>query len=213
MPQPALGPRWRRLDPDARREQIFHCASALFARRPYAEVSTADIAEAAGVARGLINHYFHTKRELYLQVLAAMVTLPPLPEVNLPRGSLAERAAAGIDWFLDTVERNSTAWITALGAGGLSRDPELELILARGDEVTADRILEAVDLQADLEHRAELRAMIRAFCGLAKAAAREWQSGHELTRAQVHLLLTESLLAVLQRVFPQVRGVNTEHPC
>ena len=37
-------PKWRRLEPDERREQIFTCAAELFGERPYAAVSTADIA-------------------------------------------------------------------------------------------------------------------------------------------------------------------------
>ncbi|HZY75057.1 MAG TPA: helix-turn-helix domain-containing protein, partial [Jatrophihabitantaceae bacterium] len=72
----AEAPRWRRLGPDERREQILDCAVRLFGERPYAAVSTTDIARAAGVARGLLNHYFGTKRDLYLEVVKAMVQMP-----------------------------------------------------------------------------------------------------------------------------------------
>jgi AcrR family transcriptional regulator len=54
--------RRRRLEPDARREQILSVAIRLFGSKPYAEVSTTDVARDAGVARGLVNHYFGTKR-------------------------------------------------------------------------------------------------------------------------------------------------------
>lgn len=53
-------PRWRRLEPDQRREQILACATELFGERPFASVSTTELAARAGVARGLINHYFGT---------------------------------------------------------------------------------------------------------------------------------------------------------
>ena len=43
--------RWRRLEPDQRREEIFACAMRLFAVRSYADVSTTEIAAEAGVAR------------------------------------------------------------------------------------------------------------------------------------------------------------------
>ncbi|WP_287931940.1 helix-turn-helix domain-containing protein, partial [Arthrobacter sp.] len=56
--------RRQRLSPDERREQIFACAQRLFAQRPYEDVSATDIASAAGVARGLVNHYFGNKRGL-----------------------------------------------------------------------------------------------------------------------------------------------------
>ncbi|HEX4902754.1 MAG TPA: helix-turn-helix domain-containing protein, partial [Acidimicrobiales bacterium] len=62
------GPTTRRvrLDSEERRSQILQAATGLFLRRPYADVSITDIAEAAGVARGLLHHYFESKRALYL---------------------------------------------------------------------------------------------------------------------------------------------------
>ena len=63
----------RRLEPDVRRGQILACAVRLFGERPYAEVSTTDIARSAGVARGLINHYFGTKKDLFLAATALPV--------------------------------------------------------------------------------------------------------------------------------------------
>ena len=44
-------PRRRRLEPDERREQILACAVHLFGERPYAAVSTTELAARAGVAR------------------------------------------------------------------------------------------------------------------------------------------------------------------
>ena len=51
-------PKYHRLDPGQRREQILDAANALFAERAYDEVSIEDIAGAAGVTRGLVHHYF-----------------------------------------------------------------------------------------------------------------------------------------------------------
>lgn len=62
-------PRWTRLDPRHRREQILDVARRHFAERHYDAVSTAELAADAGVNRGLVYHYFGTKRELYLEVL------------------------------------------------------------------------------------------------------------------------------------------------
>jgi AcrR family transcriptional regulator len=84
----ASEPRWRRLEPDARREQILVCAIRLFGDRPYPAVSTTDIAREAGVARGLINHYFGTKRDLYLEGGRRMVTIPASAPQTLTTGTL-----------------------------------------------------------------------------------------------------------------------------
>ena len=71
-PKPAaeIPPRGRRLTPDARREQILVAARKLFSERPFTSVTTADVAEAAGVARSLVHHYFGGIRELFLAVVA-----------------------------------------------------------------------------------------------------------------------------------------------
>src|SRR3954447_89986 len=90
-------PRWRRLEPDARREQILECAVRLFGERPYASVSTTDIAREAGVARGLLNHYFGTKRDLSLEVVRALVTLPEMAEAEAGTGSLRTRVQHSVD--------------------------------------------------------------------------------------------------------------------
>ena len=75
--------RRRRLSPDQRREQILVAAERLFAERPYVDVSTTELAAAAGVARGLLNHYFGDKRALYLEVVRRAALLPTLEDVPL----------------------------------------------------------------------------------------------------------------------------------
>jgi AcrR family transcriptional regulator len=202
----ASEPRWRRLEPDARREQILLCAIRLFGDRPYPAVSTTDIAQAAGVARGLINHYFGTKRDLYLEVVRRMVTIPGSSPQSLAPGSLEDRISASVNWFLDRVLRHSNTWLAAVGAGGVGHDPDVERILTEADELAADRVLEAVGLADVVEHRDQLRAMIRAYGGMVKAAGREWLMRDQLSREQIHLLLSHTLLTLVRDTFPQVRG-------
>jgi AcrR family transcriptional regulator len=199
----ASEPRWRRLEPDARREQILVCAIRLFGDRPYPEVSTTDIAQEAGVARGLINHYFGTKRDLYLEVVRRMVTIPSSTPALSP-GSLEERIEASVSWFLDRVLRHSKTWLVAVG--GVGHDADVERILADADELAADRVLEFVGLANVHEHREQLRAMIRAYAGMVKAAGREWLMRDHLSRDQVHLLLSQTLLTLVRDTFPRVHG-------
>ncbi|ONI74733.1 TetR family transcriptional regulator [Actinosynnema sp. ALI-1.44] len=200
----ASEPRWRRLEPDARREQILVCAMRLFSERPYPAVSTTDIAQEAGVARGLINHYFGTKRDLYLEVVRRMVTIPSSAPQALPPGRLEERIDASVNWFLDRVLRHSKTWLVAVG--GVGHDPDIERILAEADENAADRVLEFVGLTDVSEHREQLRAMVRAYAAMVKAAGREWVMGNHLNRDQVHLLLSQTLLTLVRDTFPQVRA-------
>ena len=55
--------------PGARNEAILQAGVAIFGSVPYDEVSVDDIAARAGVAHGLVFHYFQNKRGLYLWVL------------------------------------------------------------------------------------------------------------------------------------------------
>src|SRR5580698_8376746 len=94
-------PRWQRLDHDERRAQILTCARRLFSERNYDAVSTTDIAREAGVARGLLHHYFGTKRDLYLEVVGSLVRMPsnPVP-LEAPGRGLRHVIEEGVDRWL-----------------------------------------------------------------------------------------------------------------
>ena len=196
-------PRWRRLEPDARREQILECAVRMFGERPYAAVSTSDLARTAGVARGLINHYFGTKRDLYVEVVRTLVRLPDHDEAVVATGALKTRVQRSVEWFLDVVSVHALAFVAVTGAEGVGADPEIERILAAADDAAARRVLETVGLSAEV---AEHRAVVRAYGGLVKAAVREWVRGETLTREQVQLLLSQALITIVRDVLPQVHG-------
>ena len=182
----------RRLDPDARRGEILEAAVRLYAARSYASVSTTDLADAAGVARGLLHHYFGTKRGLYLEALRVLLTIPASAARDLAGGTHAERAGAAVDWFLDTVEARRGLWLSVgIGAGG---DPEVDAVVAEADEVAADRLLAALGPDP---HDEAARARVRAYFGLVRSASREWLVRASLDRAGVRDLLVTALLALL----------------
>ncbi|WP_280493428.1 TetR/AcrR family transcriptional regulator [Nocardia asiatica] len=199
---PAL-PRRRRLEPDERRAQILACAIDMFGERPYAAVSTAELAQRAGVARGLINHYFGNKRDLYLAVVRRMVTLPKLDDMIVPTGSWRERVDASVRWLLDTIAEHGSTWVKVTSHEGVGDDPEVQQILDAADDAAAERLLLMVGL-ADSAHDAELRAMVRAYGGLVKVAGREWITRGTLTREQVHDLLCDMLLTLVTESLPKV---------
>ncbi|KQY57123.1 MULTISPECIES: TetR/AcrR family transcriptional regulator [unclassified Nocardioides] len=197
-------PRWRRLGADQRREEILACAQRLFTERSYAEVSTTDIAREAGVARGLLNHYFGTKRDLYLEVVREAATVPLVAVESIPEGPLDERIAAAVVWFLDALQEQGSSWINV----GVGREPDLDRILARAENDSVDRLMQLLGLDTEIEHRKQVRAVIRSFGQLARGAGREWLVRKALTRAQVQLLLTESLLTIMRDVLPNAFGTS-----
>src|SRR3569833_2865861 len=93
-----------RLDNDARRALLLLLARKAFSDRSYDEVSIDDLAREAKISKGLLYHYFPTKRDLYVaglreiadelvdRVTAVPTTLPP-----------AERVLAGNPKFESTL--------------------------------------------------------------------------------------------------------------
>lgn len=196
-------PRRRRLEPDERRAQILECAIDMFGERPYAAVSTAELAQRAGVARGLINHYFGNKRDLYLAVVRRMVTLPRLDDMVAPTGTDRERVDASVHWLLDVISEHGSTWVKVTSHEGVGDDPEVQQILDQADDAAAERMLLMVG-RADSAHSTQLRAMVRAFGGLVKVAGREWITRGALTREQVHALLSDMLMTLVTETMPKV---------
>jgi AcrR family transcriptional regulator len=196
MPEQRPEGRGRRMHADDRRAELLRCAERLFAERPYASVSTTDIADAAGIARGLLNHYFGTKRELYLEVVRRAVAVPEL-EPAAASGSLKTRVERGVNWFLDAAESHGQTFLAVASAGPLADDPELEAVLAAADDEAASRVLEVLGLTGDDER---LRAAVRAYGAFAKATLKEWQRTSSMSRQDAHRLLTVTLLAIAKEL-------------
>ena len=202
MSLPADGPRWQRLDHDERRTQILAVARRLFSERTYAAVSMAEIASQSGVARGLLHHYFGTKRDLYLEVIRQIVRVPALPVPHpAPGHELEQMISESADRWLTLLERNRGAWLAATGAQGLGRDPEVEAILEEAREATTDRLIEALPPPIGCSSP-QLRALLRCYSALAETTSVEWLERGRLTRAQAHTVIVRGFLALVEDVLP-----------
>src|SRR4051794_12257910 len=95
-------PKYSRLAPGKRRDQILDAANALFSERGYDEVSIEDIASSAGVTRGLVHHYFGGRKEVYIALLERLGAvrekeLPP-PAGRSARARVADTVSRWLDW-------------------------------------------------------------------------------------------------------------------
>src|SRR3982751_514419 len=95
-----------RLDPDLRQERILEAAAEVFAERPYADVALGEVAEAAGVSRSLVSHYFSNKRGLFVEVMRRFADAAP-EAVRTDRSLPVERMVeANVESWLELAERH-----------------------------------------------------------------------------------------------------------
>ena len=205
MTETKTGPRWRRLEHDERREQLLATARALFTQRPYGAVSTIEIAEAAGVTRGLLHHYFGTKRALYLEVVKDLVDSPVLSVLDAitatPVGQMPPWEDSVALW-MDVVETNQEAWLVAISAGETGSDRAMHDILDEARERTASQVIAVLGL--DEKRTPEVRALVRGFGAFAEAITREWLQRRRLSKEQARVLLVGALPGMVDQLLPGV---------
>jgi len=207
---PSAGvPRRRRLQPDARREQILGAARGLFAQRPLTDVSTAEVAAAAGVARSLVHHYFGGIRPLFMTVAAqggeALADVRTAgPETPLPE-RLAHNVAAG----LDVVTENRETWLAVVGHAGAPADPQIAALVAATTEGSIERtLLVNRDVLADTR---VARLALRCFHAFTTEAIRIWLAG-EATREETEALLVTALGDLLRHTVPALEAEAVAPP-
>jgi AcrR family transcriptional regulator len=200
---PSVEPAYSRLEADERRDQILAAARRVFVRTSPTAASTTEIAREAGVTRGLVHHYFGTKRELYLAVVADLAaTLPTIVRTDTRELPVQEMVEANVSSLLDSIERDHELWNAVLGVEAVGRDPEVETLMAEARDAVIDRMV--ANQARGAEPTPELRLVLRIYLGAAEAAAREWAMHGRATREQVHAVLTGTLLAMVGQVLPSV---------
>lgn len=192
-----------RLENDQRRAQLLALGVQAFSDRTYDDVSVDDIAKAAGISKGLLYHYFPTKRDLYLAGLrataaeliasttaAASPALPPL-----------DRMRAGLDAYLDHVSRHARPFV-ALMRGGIGSDPEVVAVIEGVRTTYVDRFLEKAEgtplAGLLLSNRPLVRLAVRGWIGFVEAASLEWLQRKDVERTTLRDLLVDTLLSSLR---------------
>jgi TetR/AcrR family fatty acid metabolism transcriptional regulator len=113
-PRPQRAPA-RRADDEAaepeKRRAILHAAVRVFAERGYHGCRIADVARAAGVAYGLVYHYFRNKDELLESVFAEQwaILINALKAIDEGPGTASEKLAGVCGFVLDVYKTAPTA--------------------------------------------------------------------------------------------------------
>ncbi len=160
----------RRLQVDERRQQLLDLGMSLFSDRTYDDISIDDIARAAGISKGLLYHYFPSKRRYYVEtVRAGAQRLLDATEVHV-EGTPIERARAGLESYLRYVDRHGHAYAVLLRSG-IGADPEVLAIVERTRTAFVKRLSSGLGAE---EGAAAFRIALRGWVGMVEAASLDW---------------------------------------
>jgi AcrR family transcriptional regulator len=182
-----------RLEVDERRKQLVALGLDLFAARSYDDVSIDELAKAAGVSKGLLYHYFRTKRDFYVATVKdasrQLLELTDTP-ADMPK---LDRMRAGLDAYLDYVDAHAAAY-AALMRGGVGSDPEVARIVDDTRATMCDRLLRELP---EVTPTPLIRTAVRGWLGFCEATSLEWIERRAVRRAQIRDLMLEVLLATI----------------
>jgi AcrR family transcriptional regulator len=191
----------QRLSTDARREQLLATGASLLATRPYEEVSIEEIARTAGVSKGLLYHYFPTKKDFLVaalergqEELAALTA----PDPDLPP---AEQLGASLDRFLDFVEEHAAAYQSIFRSRG-GGDPEIQATLDSGRQQRMDAVIESLatweTAPAEIRRTPALETAVQGWFFFIEGAVLRWLERRDIERDALRELLAQTLIGALQ---------------
>ena len=189
------------------RKKILNAAVTVFAGQGYVEASTNRITAEAGVAKGLVFHYFGNKQRLYLACLEHVLgevdrQLQPFLE-NMP-ADLFERLSEFLTWKSKLFRTDPTLARFLLGAARLPEEVRSEAgkllthwrqgqsrLLAHYDEVP---------WRPGVRQDKALQILVLVFEALDQRWLHQWETGKPVNHEEA-LNYAQGLLDVLQVVF------------
>ncbi|MEU7336406.1 TetR/AcrR family transcriptional regulator [Streptomyces sp. NPDC007074] len=190
----------RRLSTGERREQLLSVGARLFSESPYDEVWIEQVAEIAGVSRGLLYHYFPTKRDFFAAVVERESERMLRMTAAVPGVAVREQLGAGLDTFLAYVETHAHGF-RAFHRADAAGDQAVRAVYRRVLAEQERQILEALAADPDFGRaavdRSDLRIAVRGWLAFTTAVCLEWLRGAELTREQLRDLCARALLGAI----------------
>jgi len=203
-PAKNAAPKRIRLGTDERRAQLLSLAKSSFSARAYDDVSIDDLARDARISKGLLYHYFPTKRDLYVaglheiadELVAAITAVPD----NL---APIERVRAGLDAYLDHIMRLPQAYVSLM-RGGIGSDPEVAAVIESVRAKLFDQFVHGTPFAAILAGNAKFEIAVRGWIGFVEGATIDWAANPRLSREDLRELFTSVLFEILRVVLPNM---------
>ncbi|MFJ2606287.1 TetR/AcrR family transcriptional regulator [Streptomyces sp. NPDC091279] len=190
----------RRLSTQERREQLLAVGAGLFSESPYDEVWIEQVAEIAGVSRGLLYHYFPTKRDFFAAVVERESERMLRLTEAVPGVPAREQLAAGLDTYLEYAHTHAHGF-RAFHRADATGDQAVRAVYQRALAAQERQILAALTADPEfgpaVRERPETALAVRGWLAFTTSVCLEWLRGSGLSREQVRDLCARALLGVL----------------
>jgi len=206
--------RGRKASKETRQQQLIEATIDSLAKRGYAETTLADVADGAGLSRGIVNFHFESKDKLLvatLQFMADEYAAHWMAALDKAGPSAAARlwalVAADFDRKL-TTRRKLAAWCAFWGEA--KSRPTYQALCgardARYQQLFEDFITE---LKADGDYGFEPKAMTLAVCAMLEGLWWRLMMSDGLTRDAAHASAVEFLVSAFPRHMTRKGPVST----
>ncbi|MEU7431309.1 TetR/AcrR family transcriptional regulator [Streptomyces sioyaensis] len=189
------GRRTTRLTPDQRREQLVGIGLEMLADRSLDELSTDEVARRAGISRGLLFHYFDSKRDFYRAVVRA--ECDRFIAATEPDGSLEPVAwmRAFIAGFVAYVLEHRQVYL-ALVRGAAGSHPAVTDIVGATRATVARRVHDG-RRRLGMPEAPQAELATRAWMAFAEEAATTWPAEQPGARDELCAFIESSLVHLL----------------
>jgi AcrR family transcriptional regulator len=184
-----------RLNPEERRAQLVRIGLQMLTEQSLDELSTDEVARRAGISRGLLFHYFATKREFHQAVVrkaCGELIAATAPDPSLDAEAWLDAAMTG---FVDHVLGNRAAYLS-LVRGAPANTPAVQEIVDETRRTLADRVLE-YHRRAGLPERPHLATIAQAWTAFSEEATVNWPLHEPRAREELNNFLKHSLVTLL----------------
>jgi AcrR family transcriptional regulator len=159
----------------------------VFSRRPYDEISIDEIAAEAAMSRGLLYHYFASKRDLYLETLRSVLAM--ISQITEEYTELHACLQALLSCF-----EQSPALARMVFRGGIGLDAKVEALLAVHRQRQFTFFFQSV---GGHDPNPLVQLGLRGWISFFQEVCLQWLEHRDIPREQVLALLEHSLQAIL----------------
>ncbi|MEZ5150178.1 TetR/AcrR family transcriptional regulator [Rhodococcus zopfii] len=191
----STGTKRTRLSPVERRAQLIDLGVQMLSERPLEQISVDDIADQAGVSRGLLFHYFASKHDFHVEIVRHISrdmldrTAPDesLDPIAMLRGTLVA--------YVDYVTERRDTYVSMLRGAG-SSDPDMTAVFEQTRTAMVDRTAAHLPLLG-IEVTAAVHLAVRGWIAFVEDTTIEWLREPQITREEFIDLAVGALPAVV----------------